>query len=249
MRDLFTNTHYYRDLVLYMATFMSLPTELRLQIYRELFKSKPRVSRMGQHVRGPVTLYSDRTFHAAILEVSKKIHEETISVLYGETTWTLHLYLIFKGDKIHGEYMDTALRSLACSRPFPYIRTCVLDIRIFREESSENSTTFSGTDTLRAKVKIICKILSRAHGLKEIEVSWRNYFNHDLTEPRCRSLEPLDRLPITYKLSVVKVLSTLEGSNKDLDDWPNMLKAYRVMLFSGARSCTHQEILRPQHIG
>ena len=39
----------------YIATFMSLPTELRPQIYRAIFISKPRESRMGVRVSGPVT--------------------------------------------------------------------------------------------------------------------------------------------------------------------------------------------------
>ena len=70
-----------------MATFMTLPIELRLQIYRELFVStKPRGWRMAQRVRRPVTCYIDRTFNTAILEVNKKIYEEAKSILYGERT-------------------------------------------------------------------------------------------------------------------------------------------------------------------
>lgn len=109
---------------------MSLPAELRLQIYRELFISKPRASRVGERVKGPITCYNDRTFHIAILEVSKKVHEEAISILYGETVWTLHVYLIFRGDKIHGSNVDCALHSLASSEQFPYLRTCILDVRL-----------------------------------------------------------------------------------------------------------------------
>lgn len=225
--------YYFPGLPVYMATFMSLPTELRLQIYRELFISKPRVSRLGRHVRGPVTFYNDRTFYTAVLEVSKQVHVEAISVLYGETAWTLHVYLIFRGNKIHGSNVDGALHSLARTKQFPYIRTCILDIRLFQGEVKETNTTFSGIEALRANVKIVRQVLSRAQGLKNIEISWRNYFNLDLTEPRCKSLEPLNQLPITYNLFIGKVESTTEGSNNDLTNWPDMLKAYRVMLFRG----------------
>ena len=216
-----------------MATFMSLPTELRLQIYRELFISTPRAFRVGERVKGPVMCYKDRTFHIAILEVSKKVHAEAISILHGETVWTLHVYLIFRGDKIHGSNMNYALHSLARSKQFPYIRICILDIQLFREKSEFHNITFSGVDVLRATVKIVCQILSRASGLREIEVSWRNYFNNDLAELRSKSLEPLGQLPITYKLSICKVKNTPEGSNSDLSFWPDMLKAFRVMLFRG----------------
>lgn len=226
--------YYIPNLTLHMAGFMSLPTELRLQIYRELFISKPRVSRMGQRVRGPVTCYNDRTFHVAILEVNKQFHEEATSILYGESAWTLRIYLIFKENKIHGSSLDSALHSLTSSKQFSYIRTCILDVRLFRGESEENDTTFSDIDVLYANVKIVRQVLSRASGLIEIEVSWRNYFNLDLAEIRRRSLKPLDQLPIAYKLSIGKVNNTLEGSNNDLTYWPDMLKAFRVMLFRGS---------------
>ena len=212
---------------------MSLPTELRLQIYRELFISKARVSRIGHYDKNPVNCYIDRTFHTTILVVSKKVHAEAVSILYGGTAWTLHVYLIFKGDKMHGSNVDSALRSLACSKHFRYIRTCIVDVRLFRGESQEKSSTFSGIEALRANVKIVRQVLSHARSLRGFEVSWRNYFNEDLTEPRCRSLEPLDRMSITYKLSISKVENTPEGSSKDLTYWPDMLRAYRVMLFSG----------------
>lgn len=215
---------------------MSLPTELRLQIYRELFIPKPRVSRMDHPVRGcggPVNCYNDRTFHTTILEVSNKVHEEAISILYGETAWALRVCLVFIGDKIHGTNVDTALRFVARSKHFPYIRSCVLDIRLFRGESKVTNTTFSGIEALRANVKIVRRVLLRARALREIQVSWRDYFNDDLTEQRCRSLEPLNGLPITYKLSIGKVKHTTQASNNDLAYWPDMLKAYRVMLFSG----------------
>lgn len=215
-----------------MATFMTLPTELRLQIYRELFISKPRVWRMGQHARGPVTCYNGRTFHTAILAVSKKVYGEAKSVLYGGTAWTLHISLIFRGDKIHGSDVDSALHSLSHSIQFRYVRACILDIRLFRGQESSN--TFFGVDILRANVKTVRRALSRAPGLKEVEVLWRNYFICDPAELRRISLEPLDRLPIKYKLSIAKVENTFERSNSDLTYWPDMLKAFRVILFRGA---------------
>lgn len=206
-----------------MATFMSLPTELRLQIYRELFISKPRESRLGGQVSGPMIYYNNCTFHTAILGVSRDVHREAISVFYGENAWKLHVYLIFKGDKIHRSDAASALRSLACTELFSHIRTCVLDVRIFRGESKKKNVFFSGVDALRANIKTVRKLLSRAD-LREIGVSWRNYCDYDLTEPRRRSLEPLDQLPITYKLSVKEVESTSRGSDKDLTSWPNVLK-------------------------
>lgn len=189
---------------------------------------------MAQRVRRPVTCYIDRTFSIAILEVNKKVYEEAKSILYGETDWTLHIFLIFRGSKIHGSDVDSALHSLSRSNKFPYVRTCILDVRLFRGKSDENNTNFSGVDTLRANIKIVRQALSRARGLRCIEVSWRNYFNRDPAEPRCRSLEPLGQLPIKYKLTIGKVESTVERSDEDLTYWPDMLKAFRVMLFRGA---------------
>ena len=215
-----------------MATFMTLPTELRLQIYRELFVSKPRIWRMGQQLRGPVTCYNGRTFHTAILGVSRKIYGEAKSVLYGDTTWTLHIYLIFIGSKIHGSDVDSALHSLSRSKEFRYVRACILDIRLFRGQ--EHSNRFMGDHVLRANIKTVRQALLRAPALRDIEVSWRNYFSLDPTETRCRSLEPLDQLHIKYKLSIAKVVNTLERSKSDLADWPEMLKAFRVLLFRGA---------------
>ena len=216
---------------------MSLPTELRLYIYQELFYSKSR----EWGIAGPVNFYSSRAFHTAILRVCKKIHEEAMSVLYKETKWTLHVYLIFRGDKHHGPDLDSALHSLACSKHLSCIRTCILNVRLFRGGAKENNTTFSNVRTLRSNVKIVRRFLSRATGLQRVEVFWRNYFNLDLYTPRCRSLEPLKQLPITYKLSTFPVHKTTEGSNSDLTDWPDLLKAYRVALFERGRGdkCFH----------
>ena len=209
-----------------MANFMSLPTEIRLQIYRELFIPKPRTVRMGLFFKGPVMLYNSRTFHTRILEASKKIHGEAIAVLYGETAFSLQIYLIFRGTKMHGSNIEDALHSLARSKQFSYLHTCIVDVRLFRGEPKENNTTFSGVESLRANVKLVRRTLLRARSL-----IWRDYYNVDLTEPRCRSLEPLDQLPITYKLSISKVDNTVEALDRDLMFWPDTLKANRVMLF------------------
>ena len=178
---------------------------------------------MGEPVGGLMICYINSTFHTAILGASREVHREAISVFYGENYWKLHVYLIFEGDQIHGSDAASALRSLACTELFSYIRNCILDVRIFRGESKKNNIFFSGVDALRANIKTVSKILSRAD-LREIGVSWRNYCDYDLTEPRCKSLEPLDQLPVTYKLSVKAVENTLHGSDKDLTSWPNVLK-------------------------
>lgn len=187
---------------------------------------------MGQHARCPVTCYNSRTFHTAMLAVSKKVYGEAKSVLYGETAWTLHISLIFRGDKIHGSDVESALHYLSHSKQFRYVRACILDIRLFRGQESGN--TFFGVDTLRANVKTVRRALLRAPGLREVEVWWRNYFIGDHAERRRRSLEPLDQLPIKYKLSIAKVENTFERSTSDLAYWPDMLKAFRVILFRGA---------------
>ena len=220
-----------------MATFVTLPPELRLQIYRELFvsKPKPRVWRLGHDLRGPVTCCNHRAFHTAILEVSQQIHYEAKTILYEETAWTLHIYLIFRGSTMHGYDLNGALHSLSRSKHFRYVQTCVLNIRLFRGESHENNTSFSGGDRLRANVNTVRHTLSRAPSLRGIEVSWRSYFDLDLTDSRCRSLEPLDQLPIKYKLSISQVENTLDRSNSDLSYWPDMLKSFRVTLFMAAR--------------
>lgn len=215
-------TTWYPKFSIYMATFMSLPTELRLQIYRELFISKPQKSRTGERVSGPISCYKNCTFHTAILGVSREITREAVSIFYGVNAWNLHVYLIFKGDKIHGSDKACALRSFACTELFSHIRTCILDVRIFRGESKKKNVFFSGADALRANIKTVRKILSRAD-LREIDLSWRNYCDYDLTEPRRRALEPLDQLPVTYKLSIREVENTTESSNKDLTSWPNVL--------------------------
>ena len=220
-----------------MATFVTLPRELRFQIYRELFvsKPKPRVWRMGHDVRGPVTCCNHRAFHTAILRVSRMVHDEAKTILYEETAWTLHIYLIFRGSTMHGYDVNGALHSLSRSDHFRYVQTCVLNILLFRGESHENNTSFSGVDRLRANVNTVRHSLSRAPSLRDIEVSWRSYFNLDLTESRCRSLEPLDQLPIKFKLSISQVEKTLDRSNSELSYWPDMLKAFRVTLFMAAR--------------
>lgn len=142
-----------------------------------------------------------------------------------------------------GRFMSTSYsertRSTGCP-PFsgmfktvplhPYLH---LGCSTFRGEIKKNSTTFASFDILRANVKLLRQTLSRARGLRNVEVSWRNYFNHDLARPRCRSLEPLNQLPITCKLSIGSVEITPERSNKDLAYWPDKLKGFRVMLFRG----------------
>ena len=216
-----------------MATFMSIPLELRLEVYRELFSSNPRASRIGQNARGTVALYSDRTFYTAILGVNKKVHEEAVSVLYGETVWKLHVYLIFRGDKYHGSNLGDALHALTRSNHFHYIRTCSLDVRVLRDQSKKD-TTFHGTEMLRANVRLVSRFLSRACRLQEVEVSWRHYLDHDYNESVRKSFKPLEQLTTKSKLPIKTVGNDIDGS-MDSACWPDMLKAYRVMLF--ARAC------------
>ena len=125
-------------------TLLTLPTEIRLQIYAHLLRPATTgyvyadrdadyISMVFNNV-GPFTLYRNRKFTTpAMLIVCKQIRRELDSVLEIDLQITLYIYIILNQEKVvkigKGEF-EEALAALRSSRYFLNIRHCIIDIRI-----------------------------------------------------------------------------------------------------------------------
>ena len=127
-----------------LSTLMTLPPEIRLQIYTHLLRPATTghvyADRDADYIPmifnnvGPFTLYRNRKLTApAMLMVCKQIHQELAAFLENDLQITLYIYVILNPEKViklkKGEF-EEALTVLRNSKHFPRIRHRIIDIRI-----------------------------------------------------------------------------------------------------------------------
>ena len=230
-----------------MAGFFSLPTEIRIQIYRELISSTPKGIRIGPHDTGPVVVYSTNGFATSILRVCRKVHDEVKLILLKAIPVTLYIYLIYKGDKPYGSdvrnELGRALKSLSQSYQLKSCQYCVIDIRISQgtREWQRANDHYDPQKLLNA-ISEIKRLLLDVPMLREVEVAWVDYLGLDMDRCRTDALKPLSDLPVGYALQIRG--HRYEGedeydyakrreweSRQQIADWPDLLKPYKMLDF------------------
>jgi len=221
-----------------MASLLTIPRELRLQIYKELINPDPGSTCMGPPTSGPVICYRNHGFTTKILGVCRSIHDEALSVLRKKIHSTLYIYLMFNGDQPRGSDarsdLGQALKALSNSKQLQNIQTCILDIRISRGKAHEDSSLAATLHVLSFTVEEIRWVLSDAPALQEIEVAWLDYLGADMDGVRSEALQPLIDLPAKYTLVIREDKDTEkrhQHSKRQIADWPDMLKPHRKLDF------------------
>ena len=138
-----------------MAGFLSLPTEIRYQIYRGLLSHR----RIEQ--KNSCSTFTYQTFGKcpAILLVNRQTNQEAMRVIYGDHTWVL--YASSRGPPLFGPLQFAQ----------EYIRKIIISFKLYDRLFLLSSR--QGTDIhLRSFVGMICSFLANAPALKHVELRW-----------------------------------------------------------------------------
>ena len=151
-----------------MTCFLSLPTEIRYEIYRHL--RTDRSLSLSPSVENTVTLgYVSYGFHPQILAVNRQMSHEAMHVFYGENHWTFFVSL-----DIHFKWEYFRLAPLSTALPF--MRRVQIRFRMFNELFLTSVLGYVSQEVciveLRAKVDQIDKILAKARSLQTIRPIW-----------------------------------------------------------------------------
>ena len=151
-----------------MADFLSLPTEIRYEIYRHL--RTDRSLSLSPRVENLVVLgYVSYGFHPQILTTNHQICYEAKQVFYGENHWTL-----FVTPEIHFKMKYFKLAPLSSALPF--IRRVQVRFRMFDCLYLPSSLGLVLKDNnmvqLREKLNQISKTLAKARSLQTFSLIW-----------------------------------------------------------------------------
>ena len=150
-----------------MPSFLSLPPEIRFQIYRELrsFKS-PLIKSPSQDDSNPLG-YCSFGFCSRILETSRQISYEAREVFYGENYWTF-----FASQRNHFSSLLFQMEPMVLVLPF--IRKAHIRFGMFHwlywESCGLKGCTYG--DITRTNVEEICHVLHTAPTLRTVKIIW-----------------------------------------------------------------------------
>ena len=148
-----------------MTSFLSLPMEIRFQIYRELrsFNSPTIKSPIRDESNG----YCSFGFHSRILETNSQISSEAKEVFYGENYWTF-----FASQR--NDFSSILFRMEPMVLTLPFIRKAHIRFAmtpwLFRV-SSGGSRAGDG-EKIQRNVREICQVLLRAPTLRTLKIIW-----------------------------------------------------------------------------
>lgn len=147
-----------------MANLLSLPLELRSQIYLDTLN--PHLSEPLTDLQilndDPIPSYWKLSFPPALLFVNKQINAEAKHVFYGKNTWVMTATV------------QRACNTLPPAAAFPYVQTALLKIHFHAGRSFQASM-------IRNSIDEGCRMLSRMHTLRALRIecaenrSWPAY--------------------------------------------------------------------------
>ena len=198
-----------------MPTFLSLPAEIRFQIYRELrsFKS-PLIKSPFQNESSDSNAfgYCSFGFCSRILETNHQISSEAKEVFYGENYWT---FFASQNNCFSSILFEVEPLILI----LPFIRKAHIRLAMLRWlywESRGLGLKQLG-DIIKANLKSICQVLLAAPNLRTVKIIWTETcaILPPLREKGARSvrslifevLRPLSGLPRTSKLQKSNIMA------------------------------------------
>lgn len=146
-----------------MPSFLSLPPEIRCQIYRELrsFNSPLIRSPCGDEIG-----YCSFGFHSRILETSRQLSYEAKQVLYGENNWTF-----FASHRKH--FCSDIFRIQPMALILPFVKRAHIRFAMFHWLlwASHGLMSKDG-EMIQNNVKEICLVLLTAPALRTVKIIW-----------------------------------------------------------------------------
>lgn len=189
-----------------MRSFLSLPPEIRFQIYRELRSfNSPLIKAPSDEGIG----YCSFGFQSRILETSRQISYEAKEVFYGENYWTF-----FASQRIHFRSVLFKVEPMVLILPF--IRKAHIRFGMFHWLfwESRGLTGCAHGDVIKTNVKEICLVLLTAPGLRTVKIIWTETFTTWST-PRLEELNSVRSLisEVLQPLVTLPTTSELQKSN------------------------------------
>ncbi|CAF9936391.1 MAG: hypothetical protein ALECFALPRED_006838 [Alectoria fallacina] len=150
-----------------MPDFLSLPQEIRFQIYRELRSFNSPLIKYPFYDDSDALGYCSFGFQSRILETSRQISNEAKEVFYGENYWTFFA-------SIRTKFRSVVFRMEPMVLILPFIRKAHIRFGMFHWLfwKSCGLIDYVSGDTVNENVKEICLVLLTAPALRTVKIIW-----------------------------------------------------------------------------
>lgn len=200
-----------------MASFFSLPIEIRFQIYRWLRSYKSPLIKHPLADDSEVFGYCSFGFESRILETNRLVCSEAKEVFYGENYWTF-----FVSKRIH--FNSVLFQMEPMILVLPYIRKAHIRFAML-EWLLLNPCGMHYEKIIKANVREICLVLLTAPTLRTVKVIWTETGTMRRSFLSLRDRDYIDRVPSR----ISEVLQPLINLPKTSElQKSNIMVAYRA---------------------
>ena len=234
------------------ACFLSLPLELRYQVYGCLVAYDPMLPchylYSGQDRISTSVVSREGSVDTAILAVNRQIYFEALQFIYGETTW--HIDIDYR-DR-HTTMMD--IGQFSCLPGFQHLRKINLNINVMDRTPADmqpylvvRGLTCGNVTAIPDKVEVmswIASTLTNAPALESITISWYDVIRSGILQSQMRCLTPLSKVNVPCSVGRIFLepqwgfLSTLYDDEKQI---PRKCLEYNGTIVEEARA-TNQSL-------
>ena len=189
----------------FMAGFLDLPVEIRLEIYRMLNTGRSYNRTLGRQLTCSVA----ERFNSNLFAVNKQISGEAEMIFYGENIFHPRFYV--QGNHQASSSALDDLQTLRISHRIPYIRKCGLYSSSHKESpinrSSLSPKSLSSCTTCKedflSRIQKTCSILSEVPALEEVEFFFDNQLGKGTFDNPMLCIAPLVLLPPHCTINVL----------------------------------------------
>ena len=203
---------------------MHLPTEIRLQILREVFTFGKSYLRGRRFYLSGVPILK-KLWRGPLL-ANRRIRSEALTIIFGDPLWRLVTTQFTWG--IHQHDISTLLR-LQTSNELALIRRFRFEFDLDQNYHEYSLTDLSKrVDAASAGLVLCCDILALARASLDIEIAWTERTSYGIQEAKLEMLTPFSRLSNISSI----IITQFWQSRKDVG--PSYLEfAQRLELLTG----------------
>lgn len=185
---------------------LSLPLELRREIYRHYFIPTGGPYDNLYHLIEEdknCDIYCLRKCRSQILNVNHQVYLEARDVLYSDTTWHISFNSL-SGRPHPGTASDLSLLEFQSRPEFQFIQNITVGVMFY---TAKNTSTWTAEDCQRLEVnrtllRFICEILLMAPNLLTLKLLWHDRVDHGDWKSKLDCLKALARVPERVKCAV-----------------------------------------------
>ena len=213
--------------------FLSLPLELRREIYGHYFISTADLYNSLYHLIEAdknCDIYCLKKCRTGILIVNHQVYLEARDVLYGDTTWHISFNSL-NGRPNPETTSDVSLLAFRSRPEFRFIQNITVGVMFYtaRDTSTWTAEDCARLDVNRKLLRFICDILLMAPNLLTLKLLWHDRVDHGDWKSKLDCLKALARLPERVKCAVFLGLES-----------PTVHFPHRVIKFREALSAQEQ---------